>query len=276
MENNMENMNNNMNQQPMMPQQPVAPQQPQKDNDSKRYLIIGIIVVLVAVIAGICALVFGGKEKEDDDEKEKTTYETPIKECVKLINDKNAEYYTYSEYSNLKETLEFDKYYDEVTGELEEYEDIYQEYIDELESIYGDDYKLTYNIDSKEKCDEDTIEDMKEYFNDIAKNYEDNSEDFLKDLEVGLEEEGLDSDDIEECLKLFEKIVDAMMNIEVEEAYEMKVTFNISGSDDEDDFEKEILTVKLNGKWVFMTENDYEYSMSVVLTPRTVYNEVAE
>ena len=109
---------------------------------------------------------------------------------------------------------------------------------DMMERRFGDDWKLTYEIEESEKLSKSDIEDLEEVLEECVEYYED----MVDELDLSSKDE-----------KKVEKFINKYSNMKIKQAYEVKVKIEIDGDDYslEEDYEFEV--AKLGRDWVILT-----------------------
>lgn len=221
---------------------------PDKKQLTKYAVIGGMAVVALIVIIVIFNALFG------------SSYKTPIKKSMALINKHAENNLDYSKYSNLKSMYEYQKLNEEI---MDGDDDEYEEYIDELADEFGDNFKVKYKIAKAKKLDKDDLEDLaddiEEYYEELA----DESDDTLDTLEEVWDEEDVSSKDQKKLEKAYKKYIKECGKLKITAAYEVKLECKIKGSEDSAEFKlKDVIIIKVNGEWVFRGGS---------LTPSTIY-----
>jgi len=224
------------------------------------------VLQLIALV--LCAMVLltacgGGKDKNEDESKS-NTYETPLEVMFEERNGKTA--------PALKDQI-MDSlnglYADEVNAVLkimekteafEEWQDWseedFEDFAAEAEYEYGDNWKLTYKIEEKEKAETDDLKDFEEEWRSLADDINDivdETEYFdSEDWEDYAYEIGLSVDQTKNLTKELEKLAKAIRNSKVEEAYNLQLTITAKGDDAEDEWETQFIVAKIDGRWISM------------------------
>lgn len=249
----------------------------------KKYIIIGIIVVLIAVVALV--MVFRFKDKKDDSSEDKTNrvpaeYDALIDTQIDAINENNPDYWIYSEYASIKQDMDFQKYYSEIAGYEETYAKFFKDYFEEINEYMGGEYTITYSIEEERKFDDKELEIVKEYFaTEVEAMYA-----ALEDNKASIKEELSDIDvsdeDINTCLTMYETAILGYQNMDISEVNKLNIKVSIESEKNKDSFVVEILVAKIDGLWVFMQENEYlnnkHYVFSSGITPYTVCTNICE
>jgi len=224
---------------------------PKKKGSLKKWLIIAAIVVVVAVAA---FFIYNALTN---------TYKTPLNLEMKVKNAK-----TYSKYEKASQAEnnglfeKEQKAMEKLMKKSEDYDadeekDAFEERIENLKEKYGDDYKYSYKITSKEKIDKDDLKD-------IQKDYRDNGKSMLKLLEERYddfdsddwdelaEQLGLSRSDAKKYIELQKDMYKKMKSVKVTAGYELDVTYTITGSelDEPEEWDATITVYKVNGRWV--------------------------
>lgn len=113
---------------------------------------------------------------------------------------------------------------------------------DDMEYIYGEDWKFTYKIGETEKASESEIEELQEFWEETTVGYYESLDSDLEDVDVV-------SDSDKKKLKNF---INKIENLEVTEAYCIDVEVSIEGSEDSCDETVEFVVAKIGNEWVIM------------------------
>lgn len=248
-------------------------------SNKKKHKVIAVIsLISICVIAIIVAVALKATNK-----RQRYTEEEILDKCIEAINEGDGKWLTYCEICHSDEAIEFLEYYYEVCDEYgwEEVsgnecknivENGYKEEFGTLKELFGDEYKITYKIKSKEKVDRDSvdIEDV-EYggasnvtYDYIEGEYANNLKNRLKHLDVP-------EKTIEKCLDLYDKTLD--INDEIKEVYKAEVEFTVSGTR-EITFTDEIWFGEVGGRlvpfeYIEMWESDSWFRHRVI-TPKYI------
>lgn len=121
-----------------------------------------------------------------------------------------------------------------------------------LEDDYGKNLKLSYEIEDREKLDEDDLEDYQDFYKqlgsmgvDVVK-YADDYVGEVEDYTNG-DVKKKDADSLLDHVKAFAK---DLKDARVTAGYELDLTLRIEGKDDEEEADVTIAVIKLDGKWV--------------------------
>lgn len=221
-----------------------------KDNKTILAIVAAAAAVVIIILAVIISTAFG------------SSYKTPIKKMVKLINKKTESSIDYLALNNAPYDVTYYKTRLQILDKNDDYtdcygksKDAYEDMIDELEEEFGDDYKIKIEkIKNVDKIDKDDLKDVQE---DLREEYEDKDdiEDAVEEMEETLEdyedEYDLSSKDSKKILKAYEKSLKAQSKAKVTSGYEITVEFKIKGEDGHANYKaKNIEVYKINGKWV--------------------------
>lgn len=228
--------------------------QPKRANKNKSKLPLFAGLVAILVIATIIIVVVITSKP----------YMKPINDFMDAINKKTTNQL------NLEYTLEPDfcvtadkkvesalKNSDDHMDALEDNNDYLEDRYDNLDDEY-DSWKLTFEMKSKERMDEDDLEDIEDSCNDYFDDYLDSLIDYYEDiLDDGDFEDLADNFDITE--KQAKSYVNALVNhykahedVKITDGYEIKGKFIIKTDDDE--YKTDTVTicvVKINGDWAY-------------------------
>ena len=234
----------------------------------KKLLALLLALTLIFTFAA-CGDSKSGDGKDSDGDSiggAGNTYETPLKISINQANNREfvAGYADKIELFNgfckdeLKAWEEFYMQTDYYKDFSADDEDDFYDMIEEMKAEFGDDYKYSYKITEKTELTDEDLEDYIESLEMEAfdcdteikrlERFDDEDwSDFAYDLGFGS-----DIDAAKEYKDILEDVRDAYESAEVEEGYELRVDFIISGSElEEDEVVSEIVYVlKINGKWV--------------------------
>lgn len=218
----------------------------------KKLLIALAALVLVAAVAFAAVKLIGG-----------AGWEKPLETLCGIANDKKV-----SE-SVLKDAArcfagnvgkkDVDALIDEACGLkagdkklIDQLKDKVDEELEYLEEDYGKNVKFSYEIEDKEKLDEDDLEDYQDFYQKLGEA----GVDAAKQLD-GMTSEVEDYTDGEVKQKDAESLIDHMKafskelkDAEVTAGYELDLTLKMEGKDDDDEVDVTVAVIKLNGKWV--------------------------
>lgn len=145
----------------------------------------------------------------------------------------------------------------------EEFEDFYDDLADE----YGDDFKLTYEIKDEEHLDSRDIKDIEEIYEDLFDLIDDNidyeDEDIYEDLADALDDSAdisLKDSQIRKLQNAVESFMGELEDFKIQDAYEVKVRFEIKGEDGSDKTTATFYIIKVNGDW-FIEPNSFLSAM---------------
>ena len=135
-------------------------------------------------------------------------------------------------------------------------QDILEENFNYMADEYGDDYKISYKIEWKEKLDKDDLKEMKEDIKDFAMDLK-NVIDIYEDLESDqwkevADELGLSKANAKRIPKLLDDLYDELRSAKVTKGYELEVILRINGEylDEPEEEELTLYVYKINGRWV--------------------------
>lgn len=208
-----------------------------KDKLIKYGVIAACAVVVLIIVIALFNAIFG------------SSYKTPIKKTIQLINKKSEASLDYRKYSALDTQYEFAVMYYEA---MDEDDDAYEDYIEALEDEFGDNYKIKYKITDADKLSSKKLEDLEE---EIADSYEEEADDADETLELYEElwdEEDISSKNQKKLTKAFEKYIKECEKVKVTAAYKVDLECTIKGSEGDEDFEiEDLIIAKVNGEWIF-------------------------
>lgn len=219
--------------------------EPEKKGN-KTFVLMFVCIGVIALIAAISLIAFGGGG-----------YKEPLDSVVDYVNDRNTDL------GDLVDAAlpEFaaDPLKDVVsiamkTGEVDDVKDSMEELYDELESYFGKNVKITYEVKEKEKLDKDDLEFTQETYQDIYKDY---LKDMLEEIEDMSPEDYEDmAEDLDISVKDAKKMANGVMdaaeglkNAKVTAGYELEVEITIAGKDEKESEEFDVRVIKMNGDW---------------------------
>lgn len=219
------------------------------------YIGVAVVALVVALVLGLFML-FG---------KAPNKFHTPLDLQMKVENALSYEDYESAQLklsNGLVDSLAKD--YLDAMKQSESYDadgakDTFQEMLEEYQNEYGEDFKHSYEILTKQELDKDQLEEVqaeiREEFEDL---YQEVGEAEADDLE---ELAGIKKDDAEKLLKSAIDFCKKMESAKVTAGYEMEVVYSVEGSELEEPLELDKTTVnvyKVNGRWVTLDSLDIE------------------
>ena len=216
-----------------------------------KLVVIGLVAVAVIVgaIFGAIALFGGG-------------WEDPLEDAVEIANNREFNADAVKDLARCvfgttgDDALDsgVDKAFDlELYGkdlrELSNFDDL----MDDLDDEYGKDWKITYEVTSRESLDSDDLQDYQDAYHDIAKVCANaaktvkNNADYISEEYVDGEISEKDLKSIAEDAKTF---FGALKDCSITKGYELEVTFKIEGEDGDDEIDVDLAVIKLDGEWV--------------------------
>jgi hypothetical protein len=186
------------------------------------------------------------------------TYKTPIKLMQAAENSKKASAQVNKEiaqYNGLcekefKQISNIMKKTDAYESELESAE----ESIDYKKETYGDNYKIKYKIEDKEKLDKDELKEKQKEIRAIGKSYyKSYSELDADDYEDMADMLDISKAQAKKLAKLYKSIGKTLKGAKVTKGYKLTLTKTITGSELDEPIEQEgieICVYKINGRWV--------------------------
>lgn len=115
----------------------AAPAQNKANPNISRYIGMGAVAVLAIIIIALIANLFGG------------SYKTPLKDFFNGIEKEK--------YKTLQSAFS-DKLLDKMNIDRGDMKDLTEEIYDTIEDLYGEDFKISYKIEDKEKADSDEVD----------------------------------------------------------------------------------------------------------------------
>lgn len=172
--------------------------------------------IFIAALLVACMLVGCGSKKKNAEKDGASSYEDAVSLLEDMYNGKlksleglaPESYWAWAEEQCEDEDVKFDM--DEI---MDQYEDWYDSYMESNEDEFGDDIKLSVEIDDEEELDEDDLEKI--------------------------------TDALEDQYDIDPKDVD--------EGWVLDVTMTIEGDEDDDSMGMEMYAVKIDGAWFMLT-----------------------
>ena len=233
----------------------VQPSQPISNSKKKNILPIIIGLAAIAIVAVIIIITVTSSKP----------YMKPINDFIKAINSKTTNQI------NLAYTLQPDfcvkanKKVESALKDCDDHIDILEDNNEYLEDCYDncndefDSWKLSFEVKSAEKMDEDDLEDLQDYCNDYYDDYLDSLRDNYEDIaddEDALEDLADNLDISEKQAKSYATAVAnhyaAHEDVKITDGYEIKGKFIVKT--DEDEYKTDTVTVrvvKINGDWAY-------------------------
>lgn len=216
-------------------------------------VIAGIVIVLAAVIALLCVLIFGSSRT------------TPLAVMEKYANAKQIKLETVVkdmlggiEGNNTAKIVKIARSSEEFKDRIEELEETSADTYEDNQDEYGKNFKIRYKNDKEveEKIDKDDLKDYRSNIRELGDKYYDlgkalgkvKSAD-LKDLADDLD---MSTKDLKACIDCLKTIGQKLKSADVSEGYDLEYFIIITGSelDEPDEDDGELTVLKVNGKWV--------------------------
>ncbi len=217
----------------------------------KKNLLIGIAAALVVLILAIAILpnLFGG------------SYKTPVKTAVASMNAKKLDIedefinsmggFGKSELKKIYKILSSSKNFKDYQ---EDREDRFEDSLDDTKDDYGKNWKVTYKIEDKDKLEKDDLKDAKDTIKSSANGLIDWADRILdmdsSTLKDTADEMGLKKDDLKKLAQIAKDLGKKLKKAKVSDGYELDLNLMIKGSDDEEDYDSDMVVLKVGGKWV--------------------------
>ena len=243
--------------------------QKKSPNWKKIAVIAGIVIVLAAVLALLCVLIFNGSSKT-----------TPIAVMEKYANAKEIELESVVkdmlggiEGNNAAKIVKLASESDEFEDRIEELEETAADTYEDNQDEYGKNFKIRYKNDKEveEKLDRDDLKDYKSRIKELGEEYAALGKALgklksaeLKDLAEDLD---MSTKDLKECIDCLKAIGQKLKGAEVSEGYDLEYLITITGSelDDPEEDDGELTVLKVNGKWVSTQGLGLLYSLYTVI-----------
>ena len=174
------------------------------------------VLAILCVLAMVFSFAACSSSKKNEKEEEKSSYEDAVEIYQKAMS---------GDFKQIKKMIpeEVWELYEEETGEsiddlIEEMEDSYADYKEELKEEFGSDFKVTVSVAEAEQCDEDMLDKIAEAINE---EYE-------------------------------------IKKSNITDAYEVTLTLKIKGSEDTETEEEEAYIVQISNDWYIVSYYEYE------------------
>ena len=176
-------------------------------------------------------------------------HKDPVKSMLKLLNG-----FSEDGFSEMFAALKKSDYFEDLAEYMQ---DSLESLIEGFEDEYGENYKVAYKIEDKEKLEKADLRELKKAIKEAAtylkNNALDEAEDYdSEDWEDMADTLGVSKADAKKIVKALERIYQEWKDVEVTDGYELTVTLIANGSDlDEPEEEEQIIKVyKVNGRWI--------------------------
>ena len=214
--------------------------------------VLGIVLALAVLAGGFFAVraIFGGG------------WEKPLKEAIDIANNKKFSEDAVRDLARCAFGTTGDDELDSFIAKVfdlkvdgRDVEDLvnFDRLMDELDDVYGKNWKISYEIESKEAIDSDDLEDYEDVYHDLADLGSDSAKLFKTLAEEIAEYEtdgALKEKDIKDLADDAKAFCGEMKDCRITKGYELEVTFTIEGKEDDDEIDYTIAVIKLDGKWV--------------------------
>lgn len=183
----------------------------------------------------------------------RSSYETPIKEAVDILNDRSTE--LKDVYKFYKDGPEGDYMYeyrllledmDKEISDREKAEETIEEMYDDFSDIYGEDWEVTCEIKRARELKGSSLEEIEEYWDNMLDKFDDIVDNFERLSDFG----EISEEEYEKLVEFHYQWQDDLKEMEVTEGYKLKVKLTIEGEYDKRDETEEIIVFKLGGKWI--------------------------
>lgn len=246
-----------------------------KNTATGKIVIAAVAAAIVLVIAIVIVVIVNAN-----------AYKKPMDALVANLNKKSTSVTAYLDtctpafagktYDTVMSTIKSTSKdaYDEIDENINTmFEDAYEG----IEDQFGEKYKISYIVRSKEKMKKKELREVQSQCEDIAKLLEsaklddeetyDKLSDMLDDeFDVELKEK-----DIQKFAKLGDSAIKELEGIKVTDGYTVKIKVTIKGEDDDDDAAMKIQVIKANGKWIINPLYSIEVEGN---TMGSLYNEI--
>lgn len=191
-------------------------------------------------------------------------YETPLKAAEKLLSSKKFDQvidrapdilngFCESEVNKLISIAKKSEQYKDNKDDIEEG---FEEAIEGIKEQFGDNYKIKFKVEDKEKLDKDDCEDFQDQLDNIGKMVKDAAEELedmdSDDLEDAAEELGISKSQLKDGIKQIKSIGEKLKKAKATAGYELEVVVTITGSelDEPEEQELTINVFKVDGRWI--------------------------
>ncbi len=225
-----------------------------------------IVLALIVIVVGSVATVMTFQMDEEEI----------VKSFVKDINKRKVDKDEYMNQRYSKEDQKFYDYYYKLIDKYECDEEItYDEQFESLESEFGEDFKINYEIIKKVKMSEFKLEVIEEELEYGTEHDEECIEELCDELREYLESYDVPEKKIEKCIELYKETFNC--DYEVTEGYYIDLRFTIEG-DKSMVIEKTVPFVYIDNKvyalqyidWGEDAEVRDEYYLGGALSPRSL------
>lgn len=176
-----------------------------------------VLALLILIVGGVTATISFQKDEEEI-----------VKSFVRDINKRKVDKDEYMNQRYSKEEEKFYKYYYKLLDKYEcDRNTDYNEEFESLESEFGEDFKIDYEIIKKVKMDEfmlGVIEEQLEYWTEYDDEWIDK---YCDEMREYLESYDVPERKIEKCIKLFKETTNC--DYDVTEGYYIDLRFTIEG-----------------------------------------------
>ncbi|MBE5925923.1 MAG: hypothetical protein E7270_03070 [Lachnospiraceae bacterium] len=251
-----------------------------KKGSKKIALIIGTIVIVI--LAVVLAVIFTGKPNNKDLFKD---CEKILARNVASINTRTYGMMIYEKDSGLKSQFEYLEYYEGIVKRDElfhknAYDEKYEEDINFIGRCLGEDFQVTYTIESKEELDKKRIKYIQSELKYMGEMKPEQITHYMKMIEGELENFYLTADDIDGLRSAFEKYVKEVSKVKVTRAFKLDVLFTINGNE-KLEFEKEVYFAVVDGELMMLSytpeepeEDNEHFGFSNDINPKAFADEV--
>ncbi len=239
----------------------LAKAQTESKNSNIGMLVVagGGLIALIVIIVLISSLLGGGYKKplnqlRNNFNKQSTSVESYLScfapgYAVTLYKD------VYGIFKSADKDAVKD--FDELVADA--FEDFYEDAADE----YGDDFKLTFEFKSADHLKDRDIKEIEDFYEDLFDSIEDDFDYEDKDTYEDLADElddyydiSLSKSQVSKLQSAVESFMGKFENFDIQDAYEVKVRFEIKGEDGNDKETVKFYIIKVNGDW-FIEPNSF-------------------
>lgn len=220
---------------------------------------ISLAIVAILVILFLKSCVFG------------SSYKTPLDDIIEIVNKKQTNIDKIADavipeilsdsYDEIIDILKSNKEYKKDFKTLynkdlpDVAEDLYEDFFDEMEDVYGKNPKISYEIKDKEKLDKKEKESIAKAYSSFTK-LSSGVTDCIEALEDCTE---LTEKDIKKLVKQVESLEKKLDKFKVSSGYLLNVKLTIKGKDKKDSEKMDIVVIKVNSEWMI------DYISSIII-----------
>ncbi len=239
----------------------VENKQPVAEKQSKKGMIIAVIVAMAFVIA-LLVIMLGNN------------YEAVLEDNVKLLNDYVSDAEQFEKLSDVADMYNSNKAFNEKLGiELVDADEQYEAAISILKEKYGDDYKITCEIIKSEKLNNVEREAVKEAFEKSMAEMVTLMEMVLKDTALYAIYFETDANIVKEAATDMVEAIDEFEAAKCTSAYKTEINCTIEGSKGSESIKYDIVFAKIDGKWKMLEKRNEIYD-AISINPMDIITKI--